>query len=248
MVLPKEREAVDKNAFTKEKIGVDTIIENLAKHLPEIGKLEPVSTTYDENTKKYRVVVKEKLPDANTIGPVVMSVMSDFFGLTGDEFDQQKYKEKIRKDIAENKKLFKKGGLIDVEIVEHVEDLDGKLYISPGWIEAIRKAEEKRALQEKAAALATEVWSAQGHEGSIFRALELYRELIKLDHSDKKITSVNCDCELLDESGQRFHSEITQIYQTVEPGSTIESWAMFDSDAGAKRKGIRLKIVNVTLK
>jgi len=37
------------------------------------------------------------------------------------------------------------------------------------------------------------------------------------------------------------------MYQSVESGATVESWAMFNSEAGEKRKGIKLKIVNVTL-
>jgi len=289
MVLPKEREAVDKQAFIREKLGVDTIIENVSKFLPEIGKLEPVSATYDESTDVFRVTVREKFPDANMMTPIVSGVMADAFGLSGEAFDQQEYKDKVRKAIGKNKKLFKKGALLDVEITENVEEYEGKLYISPGWIEQIRKAEEQRALRDKAEALSTDVWRAQGYEGSIFEALKLYRKLVGLDESyaarygdieeraliapkvsieviasdmestsmekvkitngsDKRITSVNCECELLDEKGRPFHSEILQISQTAEPGESIESWAMFNSEAGEKRKGIRLKIVNVTLK
>ena len=133
-----------------------------------------------------------------------------------------------------------------------------------------------------------QVWKESGHEGSIFKALELYRKLIKMDekyaekygdieeraaiipelsieivpsdmqskgmekvnitnNSDKPITSINCECELYDENNTLIHSEISQIYQTVEPGATVESWAMFNSEAVAKRKSVKLKIVNATL-
>lgn len=288
MVLPKEREAVDKEGFIREKIGVDTIIENVSKFHPDIGTLKVEESTYDEKSKKYRISLKERYPDANMLSPIFSEVMGDFFGLAAEEFDPQKYKDKVKKAILKNKKVFKKGQLLDVTITEHVEESDGKLYISPGWIEEIRKAEEKRALNEKAEALSTKVWTEQGYEGSIFKALEMYRELIKLDEkyiqkygdieeraalvpkisikivksdmdsksmekveitnsSDKRITSINCECELFDENKKSIFCKIIQLYQTVEPGATVESWAMFDSDAGAKRKEVTLKIVNVTL-
>ncbi len=253
MVLPKEREAV-----------------------------------FDEKANKYRVSLTEKYPDAAMISPIFAEVMQDFFGFSGEEFDTQKYKAKVGKGIAKNKKVFKKGQLLDITITEYVEEFDGKLYISPGWIEKIREAEEKRAQQEKAKALSMEVFTAQGYNGSIFKALELYRELIQLDetysqkygdieerasiapkisveiipsdmesdgmekvrvtnNSDKPITTVYCQCDLFDENNNNIYSEIIQIYQAVAPGASAESWAMFDSKAGAKRKEVKLEVVNVTL-
>ncbi len=72
--------------------------------------------------------------------------------------------------------MFKQGQLLDVTITKHIEEYEDKLYISPGWIEQIRETEEKQALRDKAKSLSTEVWSAQGYNGSIFKALELYRQ------------------------------------------------------------------------
>lgn len=288
MVLPKEREAVSKEAFIREKLGVDTIIENVIKFHPDIGTLKVEEATYDEKSKKYRISLKERYPDANMLSPIFSEVMGDFFGVSDEEFDQQKYKDKVKKAILKNKKVFKKGQLLDVTITENVEEFEGRFFISPGWIEEIRKAEEKRALNEKAEALSTEVWKEQGYNGSIFKALELYRELIKLDekyvqkygdieerasitpkisieiiksdmdsksmekvkitnNSDKRITSISCECELFDENKTLIYSEIIQLSQAVEPGASAESWAMFGSEAGAKRKEVKLKIVNATL-
>lgn len=288
MILPKEREAVDKVSFLKEKLGMDTIIENVRKFHPDIGTLTPGEAIFDEKTNKYRISLIERYPDANMLTPIFSEVMQDFFGLSGEEFDMQKYKDKVGKAIAKNKKVFKKGQLLDVTITEHVEEYEGNLYISPRWIEQIREAEEKQAKQEKAKALSTEVFTAQGYNGSIFKALELYRELKKLDetyaekyadieeraaiapkisvdiipsdmeskgmekvrvtnNSDKPIASVNCQCDLFDENNKNIYSEIIQIYQSVAPGASAESWAMFDSEAGAKRKEVKLAVVNVTL-
>jgi hypothetical protein len=291
MVLPKERDAVSKEAFIREKLGVDTIIENIIKYHPDIGTIKVEEATYDEKSKKYRISLKERFPDANMLSPIFSEVMIDFFGLTDEKFDQKKFKKKIKKAISKRKALFKKGQLLDVIITENVEEFEGKLFISPGWIEEIRKAEEKRALRQKTEVLSTEVWKAQGHEGSIFKALELYRELIKMDesyaekygdieeravivpkisieqipsdmdsssmvkvkitnNSDKPIVSVNYECELFDENNEKIYSQINQIYVSdkIQPGASSEEWAFFDSEAGAKRKEVRLKIVNVTLK
>ncbi len=172
-----------------------------------------------------------------------------------------------------------------------MEESEGKLFISPGWTEAFRKAEEKRAFHQKTEALSTEVWKVQGHDGSIFKALELYRELIKMDesyvekyadieeravivpkisieiiptdsdskgmvkvkitnNSDKPIATENCECELFDENKEKIYSQIDQIWNSekIQPGTSSESWVMFDTEAGAKRKEIKLKIVNATLK
>lgn len=288
MVLPKEREAVDKVSFIKEKLGMDTIIENVRKFHPDIGTLTPGEAVFDEKTNKYRVSITERYPDAAMISPIFAEVMQDFFGLSSEEFDQQKYKKKVGKAIAKNRKIFKNGQLLDVTITEDVEEYEGTLFISPGWIEQIREAEEKRAQQEKAKALSMEVFTEQGYNGSIFKALELYRELLQLDetyaqkyadieeraaiapkisveiipsdmeskgmekvrvtnNSDKPVASVNCRCELFDENDKNIYSEIIQIYQSVAPGASAESWAMFDSEAGAKRKRVTLEVVNVTL-
>jgi len=224
------------------------------------------------------------------LSPIFSEVMGDFFGLTDEKFDQKKFKKKIKKAISRRKELFKKGQLLDVIITENVEESEGKLFISPGWIEDIRKAEEKRVLHQKTEALSTEVWKAQGHEGSIFKALELYRELIKMDESyvekyadieeraaivpkisieiipsdtdsnsmvkvkitnssDKPIVSENYECELFDENNEKIYSQINQIWNSekIQPGTSSEAWVMFDSEAGAKRKEVKLKIVNATL-
>ena len=67
MVLPKEREAVSKEAFIKEKLGVDTIIEGIGKYHPDIGTFKLEEATYDEKSKKYRISVKERYPDAKEL-------------------------------------------------------------------------------------------------------------------------------------------------------------------------------------
>jgi hypothetical protein len=290
MILPKEREAVSKEAFIREKLGVDTIIENIIKYHPDIGTIKVEEATYDEKSKKYRISLKERFPDANMLSPIFSEVMRDFFGLTDEKFDQRKFKKKIKKVISRRKAVFKNGQLLDVIITENVEEYEGKLYISPGWIEEIRKADEKNALRQKTEVLSTEVWKAQGHEGSIFEALKLYRELIKMDesyaekygdieeravmvpkisieiispnmdsnsmvkvkvtnNSDKPIVSINCLCELFDANNEKIYSQINQIYlEKLEPGTSDEHWAFFDSGAGAKRKEVKFKIVNATLK
>ncbi len=290
MILPKERAAVKKEAFIREKLGVDTIIENIIKYHPDIGTIKVEEATYDEKSKKYRISLNERYPDANMLSPIFSEVMMEFFGLTEEQFDKKKFKKKIKKAISKRKGLFKNGQLLDVIITEDVEELEGKYFISPGWIESIRIAEEKRALSQKNEALSTEVWIAQGHDGSIFEAVELYRELIKKDasyaekysdieeravivpkisieiipsesvsnsmekvriinSSDKPIASVSCECELFDEKNEKIYSQIDQLYRSekTQPGASYEAYVMFSSEAGAKRKEVKLKIVNVTL-
>ena len=99
------------------------------------------------------------------LSPIFSEVMMDFFGLTEEQFDKKKFKKKIKKAISKRKGLFKKGQLLDVIITENVEESEGKLFISPGWIEEIRKAEEKNALRQKTEALSTE--GRQGTQPSV---------------------------------------------------------------------------------
>lgn len=289
MILPGEKEVRNIKAFIKEKIGVDTLIENLKKFLPDVGKLEVISTVYDDSSEVYIVTLKQMFPDANIIGAVFSEVMMDFFGLSGKEFDEQKYKGKIKKAVLKRKKIFKNGTLLEVELITKVEQSKDRFYISPGWIEENRKYEEKQALSQKASALSTEVFKEQGSTGSIFKALEPFRALVKIDetynekypdieeraviakkisikiidpnpdsksmvkvkitnNSSKKITSENYDCELFDDNKTSIYHEINQTWETLEPGASAETWAMFNSEAGARRKEVKLSIVNVTLR
>ncbi len=67
------------------------------------------------------------------------------------------------------------------------------------------------------------------------------------NNSGKTVNSVNYECELFDKNNQKIHSEINQTWETIEPGASREAWATFNSDAGAKRKEVKLRIVGATI-
>lgn len=183
MILPAEKEAGNRDSFIASNLGVDSIIKNLKKYFPDVGKIETVSTAADNRDDSCTVTMKHMFPDANIVLGIVSEVMAEVFGLAFgsiENLDQEKFKKKIAKAIKKKKNIFKNGQLLEVEIVEKVVLSDGTMFIAPGWIEERRKALEKQANKAKLDELADSASRAR-FNGSIIEAQKAYEELKALD-------------------------------------------------------------------